>query len=137
MLNIHVDYPDADLNFQRASRLATDAACESLMLEPTIMSWHRHSNQGMSPTFEGANPESWWLKYGAGNGGQLDVSVGGEYEFVLMDAHGFESHGQMPLRNLNEGAGNEYICFTPLLGDSSSPSQKACSPLDDWLADQY
>jgi len=137
MRNVHVDYPDADLDFQRASLMARDAACDSEMLDPTIISWHRSSDQDMSPTFEGGNPNTWWEKYGEGNGGRLEVSVGDEYQFVLMDARGFETMGPLPLRNLTDAAGTEYLCLTPMLDDTNQPRRDACSPLDDWAADQY
>ena len=137
MRNLHVDYPDSDLSYLRASVIAKDAACEGEMLEPTIMAWHRNSSQEMSPTFEGGSPDSWWAKFGEGNGGALEVDVGDDYQFVLMDARGYETLGDFPLRNLHDGAGIEYICLTPMLDDTNTPRRDACTPLDDWLADQF
>lgn len=137
MKNVHVAYRGEDLDFRRASLLAKDAARESEMQYPTIVSWHRHSNQTMSPYYDGANPDSWWEKYGEGNGGKLEVSVGGEYDFVLMDAQGYDILGRMPLRNLSDDSGNQYLCYAPILGPvTNTPSPEACTVLDGWLADQ-
>jgi hypothetical protein len=70
MQNLHIDYPGTDLNFAKASLLAKQAARENHMHVPTIIAWHQHSTHAMSPSFDGANPVSWWEKYGAGNGGR-------------------------------------------------------------------
>ena len=138
MRNVHIDYQGDALNFQSASLLAKDIARENQMQDPTIMAWHQHSDQGMPPFYDGADPDTWWAKYGAGNGGGLEVCVGDDYQFVMMDAHGYEKLGEMPLRNLSDGHGNEYLCYTPILGKiSNKPTQEACTHLDGWLADQF
>lgn len=135
MRNIHIDYPGSDLTYQHASFLARDIALKNQMQQPTIMAWH--SRYDMSPGFEGGNPDSWWEKYGEGNGGRLEVSVGNDYAFVMMDARGYETLDDIPLRNLKDSEGRQYVCYTPMLGGSSIPTPEACSPLDDWMADQY
>ena len=77
-------------------------------------------------------------KYGEGNGGRLEVSVGDDFQFIMMDARGYETLGEMPLRNLMDSEGNQYLCYTPLQGmDSAVPKKEACALLDGWLADQY
>lgn len=137
MRHIHIDYQGTDLNFQGASRLAKDVAMENQMREPTILAWHRGGGQTTTPYYDGANPETWWEKYGAGNGGKLEIHVGDEYGFIMMDTRGFEELGEMPLRNLTDSEGNEYLCLTPLLGkQASQPTAEACSLLDSWNADQ-
>ncbi len=56
----------------------------------------------------------------------------------MMDARGYETLSEMPLRNLMDSEGNQYLCYTPIQGmDSSVLKQEACSLLDGWLADQY
>ncbi len=139
MRNVHIDYRGSDHDFQTASLLAKAAARENQMKDPTIISWH-HSGvkEEMSPYYAGANPETWWGKYGEGNGGRLGVDVGGDYQFIMMDTRGYETVGEMPLRNLTDRDGNPYLCLTPLQGmNSSVPRQDACILLDGWLADQY
>lgn len=138
MRNIHIDYHGKPPDYQSASLLAKDVARENQMKDPTIMAWHTDSGQGTLPFYDGANPDTWWEKFGEGNGGRLEVSVGDDYRFIMMDARGFETLGPMPLRNLSDGAGNQYLCYTPILGRASSePNPEACTVLDGWLADQY
>jgi hypothetical protein len=138
MKNLQINYPGGALNFQGASILAKQIAKENDVREPTIISWHTQSDQHMSSYYDGANPDSWWKKYGEGNGGKLEVDVGDEYQFVMMDAQGYETLGDMPLRNLSDSSGNQYLCYTPLLGKASrTPTPEACTYLDEWTADQF
>ncbi len=137
MRNIHIDYRGRPLDFQSASLLAKDIARENHLQDPTIMAWHRHSSP-VTPYYAGANPDTWWEKYGEGNGGKLEISVGDDYQFVMMDARGFETQGEVPLRNLSDGHGNQYLCYSAGLSkDSSFPTLEACSLLDGWAADQF
>lgn len=138
MRNVHIEYQGNDHNFESASLLAMGVAKEHQMLDPTIIAWHQSSGPDMPALYDGADPDTWWAKYGAGNGGRLEVCVGEDYQFIMMDARGYEKLGEMPLRNLMDEQGNEYLCLTPLLGKgSSTPTQEACTELDGWTADQY
>ncbi len=138
MKNIHIEERGGRPDFRHASQLAREIALKNAMQQPTIVSWHQHSNQHMSPSYDGANPESWCEKYGTGNGGELEVSVGDEFDFVMMDAKDYETLGRMPLRNLSDKSGHQYLCYTPILGlATNTPTPEACSELDDWLADQF
>lgn len=138
MRSVHIDYQEPFPTFQEASLLAKEAARGSHLQDPTVMSWHQQSRSDMLPYFDGANPDTWWEKYGTGNGGMLEVSVGDDYRFIMMDTRGFEKLGEMPLRNLSDGQGNQYLCFTPILGkEAEQPTAEACSQLDGWLADQF
>ena len=139
MRNVHIDYSGPDHGFMAASLLAMKAAKENQMKDPTIMAWHKSSKLGATPPYyEGANPETWWEKYGEGNGGRLEVSVADDFRFIMMDARGYETVGELPLRNLKDSEGNEYLCYTPIQGkESSVPTQEACLLLDGWMADQY
>ncbi len=138
MRNIHIDYQGKPPDYQRASLLAKDVARENQMKDPTIMAWHTDTGQGTPPFYDGADPDTWWEKFGEGNGGRLEVSVGDDFRFIMMDARGFETLGPMPLRNLSDDSGNQYLCYTPILGRASSePNPEACTVLDGWLADQY
>ncbi|OYY94922.1 MAG: hypothetical protein B7Y41_05020 [Hydrogenophilales bacterium 28-61-23] len=138
MKNLHIDYQGDALNFHSASLLAKGLARVNQMQDPTIMAWHKNGDQATPPIYDGADPDSWWAKYGAGNGGKLEVCIGDEFQFVMMDARGYETLGAMPLRNLSDAQGNQYLCFTPMLGKTSNkPTAEACTSLDGWLADQY
>jgi len=137
MQTLKVAYTGADLDYTKASMLARQAAQSHAMQDPAIMAWHQHSSHAQSPGFDGANPATWWEKYGAGNGGRMEVTVGDEFDFVLMDAGGYEKVDSLPVRNLIAHDGQEYICLAPMLGDSKSPNPRACIPIDEWAADQY
>ena len=137
MESIRIDYQGADLNFAKAIQLAKGVAMEQRMQEPAVLAWHQRSSHAMSPSYEGANPASWWEKYGAGNGGRLEISVGDEFDFVVMETRGFESVDPLPIRNLVGQDGQEYICLAPMLGNASTPNARACVPIDEWAADQY
>lgn len=116
MRQIQIDYPGTARDFQGASQLAKNAARENLMQDPTIIAWHRNNDATATPFYDGADLETWYAKYGAGNGGKLEVRVGDDFQFVMMDARAFEQLGPMPLRNLTDAQGNEYLCYTPMLG---------------------
>ncbi len=138
MKNLYIDYQGDTLNFQSASLLAKGIARSNQMQEPTIMAWHQNGDQTMLPIYDGADPDTWWAKYGTGNGGRLEVCVGDDFQFIMMDTRGYETLGEMPLRNLSDAQGNQFLCYTPMLGKTTNrPTQEACIPLDGWLADQY
>lgn len=138
MRNVHIEYQGEEHNFESARFLAMRVAKENQMLDPTIMAWHQSIGPDMPALYDGADPDTWWAKYGAGNGGRLEVCVGEDYQFIMMDARSYEKLGEMPLRNLMDPQGNEYLCLTPLLGKgSSTPTLEACTQLDGWTADQY
>lgn len=137
MINLHVDCSGKNLDFSMASEMAMTQARASNMRQPTIVSWRQHSTHAFSPGFAGADEDSWWSKYGQGNGGQMDIHVGDDFEFILMESGGFETVRNLPLRNLKDDAGDEYLCLIPMLDDTGKPRKDACSPLDEWMADQY
>lgn len=133
MQNIHVDYSGADLTFNTARSLALRAARENQLREPAIVSWHARGDEAMSPSFDGANPASWWEKYGSGNGGRLEIHIGDRYDFILTESSGFETLDQIPLRNLRAADGTEYVCY---FSRDAQASGEACMPLDEWAAKQ-
>ncbi|MEW5771519.1 MAG: AF1514 family protein [Pseudomonadota bacterium] len=137
MTDIHIDYPAGELDFRRASFLAKNAARQHLMHEPTIVSWRGGS--AMSPSFAGGDPDTWWQKYGEGNGGRMEIGVGDgdEYRFIVMDTEGYETIGDLPLRNLDDGDGRQYLCYAPMSKGAGGSTLEDCSPLDEWTADQY
>lgn len=56
---------------------------------------------------------------------------------MLIDSRGFESVDQLPVRNLTDEEGNEFICIAPMLSEGCAPIDKACVPIDEWAASQY
>jgi len=139
MHNLHIDYRGDALSYQSASLLAKGIARQHQITEPTIIAWRKHHSPDMSPAaYDGADPETWWEKYGEGNGGRLEISVGDEYCFIMMDTRGYETVDELPLRNLSDERGNQYLCYTPMIGMAATlPNEDFCTVLDGWLADQY
>lgn len=133
---IDVDIPMTRLDFKLASQLAMEIAQANHIEKPMIVSWHACRGEAMSPSFEGGDPESWWEKYGEGNYGELEISVGKDYDFVLVESQGYETLDDMPLRDLKDSAGNPFLCYASLLGDSRVPNAMACMPTDEWLCKQ-
>jgi uncharacterized protein DUF5619 len=135
--NVHVDYQGTALNYHSASLLAKNIARENNTKEPAILARHQYS--GAVPAFyEGANPDTWREKYGEGNDGRLEISVGNDFQFVMMDIRGYDTLGEVPRRNLSDSQGNGYLCHTSSLAkDSTLPTAGARTLLDGWLANQH
>jgi hypothetical protein len=56
----------------------------------------------------------------------------------MMDTRGYETVDELPLRNLSDERGNQYLCYTPMIGMAATlPNEDFCTVLDGWLADQY
>lgn len=136
MINMHIDYSGDKLDFATACRMALMQARSLNMKQPVVVSWHSEADHRFSPGFESADEASWWAKYGEGNGGQAGISVGEDYQFIVMESGGFETVRDLPLRNLKDAAGAEYVCLSPMLDDTGQPRRDACTALDDWTADQ-
>ncbi len=136
MINVHLDYRGQALDFDSARRMALNQAKSHALEQPVIVSWHQRSRHAFSPSFEGADEATWWEKYGAGNGGEMEVTVGDDFGFVMADAGGYETLEDIPLRTLRDDKGEQYLCFSPMLDDTGKPRPDACVPLDDWLAKQ-
>lgn len=135
MQNIHVDYSGAELTFDMARNLAIRAGRENQLREPAVVSWHQHGSEAMSPSFDGANPASWWEKYGSGNGGRLEIHVGDRYDFILTETLGFETLDGLPLRNVRGADGTEYLCYHSRETDAAQGAE-VCMPLEEWTAKQ-
>jgi len=85
-----VDHKGTDLTFPRARALAKRLAKENRMQDPAIICWNPRSTDARSPSCAGDSPGCWWEKYGEGNGDRLEISVGGELDFVMMESRGYD-----------------------------------------------
>lgn len=136
MKSLYITPPHKGTSFHDAMRMAMIEAHAQSIRHPAVLSWHDRIHHGFSPGFEGADEALWWEKYGEGHGGKLMVNVGDEYEFIVTDVAGFDTPHAIPIRNLSDEEGNEYLCFTPMLDDTGRPRPDACIPLDEWMAKQ-
>jgi hypothetical protein len=137
MTYVQIEYSGHKLDFDTAQRLALSQASACDIQDPAVVSWYQRSAHQFSPGFNGADETSWWAKFGEGNGGLADIAVGDDFNFIITESSGFERHGSLPLRNIKDESGIEYICFLPMLAGRDRPNREACVVLDDWAADQY
>lgn len=131
MQSLHVDDQETDVTCSKSRALAKRLARDNRMQDPPIISWHPRSSDVMSPSCAGASPDSWWEKHDEGNGGRLEISAGGEFDCVMMESHGYETVGQLPIRNLADSQGQEYVCFTSMPGN---PLHRITRPVCRWMS---
>ena len=83
------------------------------------MAWHQSGDEAAPPIYDGADLEFWWAKFGAGNGGKLEVCIGDDYQLIMMDARGYEN--RKPARHIFAR------CWNWPRMPSSSPIRRAVS----------
>ena len=131
----HINYSDLQLDYKRASMLATALArTDTDLVDPVMVAWHDKKSSRMSPVIEGGDINTRWRDYGESHGGKLEVDVNDEYDFIFADSSAFEPYGPSPLINLHDNRGNEYLCQINALRDPHDPSKEACVVLDDWTS---
>jgi hypothetical protein len=131
----HINYSDMQLDYKRASMLATAlASTDTDLVDPVMVAWHDKKSSRMSPVIEGGDINTRWRDYGESHGGKLEVDVNDEYDFIFADSSAFEPYGPSPLINLHDNRGNEYLCQINALRDPHDPSKEACVVLDDWTS---
>lgn len=132
MKEAHINYAGLDLNYMKASVLATSLAGSDVNIaEPVMVAWRDKKAARMSPVIEGGDINTRWHDYGESHGGKLGVDINGEYDFIFSDASAFESYGPSPYINLRDKSGNEYLCQINALRDPHDPRKEACVALDD------
>lgn len=135
MKEAHISYAGLDLSYKKASALAANvASSDQDIIEPVMVAWHDKKMARMSPVVKGGDINSGWHEYGASHGGNLEVDVNGEYDFIFADSSAFEPVGPSPYINLRDARGNEYRCQINALRDPHNPSKEACVALDDWTS---
>lgn len=134
----HITYSGTDLDYSMANSLAQAVAQKDReLLEPVIVAWHDKRESRMSPDIAGADVNTRWRDYGESHGGELEVDVNGEFDFVFADASCFEKYGPSSYRSLHDQLGQEYICLSYSLShphNASIPSHDACVALDEWTS---
>lgn len=128
MIHLHIAPAAQPLDYATARAQALARAHVLNMAEPVIVSWRRlgHADRNRD-----------WAAYGRSHGGEADIQVGDDFEFIVMDSDAYESAHRLPLlANLRDARGTEYLCLTPLLGRAATPGEPVCQPLDEWTADQ-
>lgn len=129
MRDIHVSLSGVDMNYMMASTIANSIA-NAMNNEPIVVAWHDKTTSRMSPAIEGGDINTRWHDYGASHGGKLEIDVNGDFDFIFADSSGFESLGATPMVNLQDSAGNQYLCQITALRDPKRPSEEACVRLE-------
>lgn len=138
MRTAHVNFLGMHLDYGIAHWLASHLAKKDKeIMMPVMVAWSDQNAAKASPVLEGCGVAGSWHDYGESHGGQLEVNVNGEYEFIFGDAAGYESYGPSPYINLHDLHGKEYICLVNSLRHAHQPdhpSRDACVALDEWTS---
>jgi hypothetical protein len=130
MRDINVSVQGIGMDFGKANVVAR-AVAGLFNKEPTVVAWHDGMRKRMSPAIEGADIQSRWRDYGAAFGGDIDVNVNGDFDFVFADTSRFESLGPSPYIALHDKQGHEYLCLAEHLRNPDNPKEEACFRIDE------
>ena len=140
MKELNVNYPDKNLDFNKASGYAATFAENSEdLIEPVMIAWHDKKASRMSPVIEGGDINTRWHDYGESHGGKLAIDVNGDFDFIFAESCAFDTYGPSPYVNLHDKLGHEYLCLIKGLRDPHNPlnpSKEACVALDEWTSKQ-
>jgi len=136
MKAVQVNFRSMELGYDIASKLATSYARKEFGLRnPAIVAWHDKISSRMFPAeLEGSSDHRRWHVYGETHGGELEVAVNGEYDFILADTADFEQYGPSPYVSVRDQDGSEMLCQISALRIPRSPSAAACVTLDEWTS---
>jgi len=132
MKQININIDGMELDYKTASVIAHSIA-EQCEHEPTVVAWHDAKRHRMSPVIEGANEHSRWRDYGLSHGGDIDVNINGEYDFIFAESENFDELGKSPYITLQDAQGNQFLCRLGDLRDPSDPRQEACFSIEQGM----
>lgn len=133
MKTAHLNFRSMNLGYRVASKLAAYFARKEFGLrDPAIVAWHdKRSSRKSPPDLEGRADPMRWHVYGETHGGELEVAINGEYDFILAETADFEPHGPSPYVNVPGRDGTEMLCQGNALRSSG---EGACTTLDEWTS---
>ena len=131
MRDINVNLSGVDMNYKMASQIAHAIAHEVNGRDPIVVAWHDKAQSRMSPAIEGGDINTRWHDYGESHGGQLEVDINGEYDFIFADPGQYESGFPSPYVSVHDAHGQEFLCQINALKDPNKPTEDACVKLDD------
>ena len=130
MREISINIQGVGMDFRQAAKVAKSIAT-LFDQEPTLVSWHDGKRKIMSPAIEGADVFTRWRDYGESMGGDVEVAVNGDYDFIFADTRNFETLGPSPYISLQDSEGHMYLCLPEHLRDASNPTEEACIRIDE------
>jgi hypothetical protein len=131
MRDINVNLSGIDINYQMASQIALATANVINGKDLIVVAWHDKAESRMSPVIEGGDINTRWHDYGESHGGQLEVDVNGEYDFIFADAGQYERGSPSPYVSVHDAMGQQFLCQINALKDPDKPSEDACVKLDE------
>lgn len=129
MKQIDINVHGLSVDYRTANNIAQSIAA-MMEKEPTVIAWHDKQAAKMSPEIEGGDINTRWHDYGASHGGEVNVTINGDYDFIFADGSEFEQETPSPYRMVHDKDGHEYICLASQLRDPNDPSKSACEPVD-------
>jgi hypothetical protein len=129
MKQVNVNIEGMDLDYKQANSIANDVA-RLFDKEPTVVAWHDKPHSRMSPVIEGADIHSRWHDYGESHGGNVAISVNGDYDFIFADSGEFEELGTSPYISVQDDQGNQFLCRMGDLRDPKHPNLEACFSIE-------
>lgn len=129
MKDVNINIQGMDLDYKQAKEVARSVA-GMIDKEPTVVAWHDVKRKTMSPVIEGGDPQSRWHDYGQANGGNLEVNINGDFDFIFADSSGFEELGRGPYISVQDKSGRSFLCRMEELKDPKNPDQDACYPIE-------
>lgn len=130
MQDINLNIQGIDMSYETARSLAHSIAC-MMEREPILMAWHDKPHGRMGPEIPGADLNNRWRDYGRSYGGNLEISVNGEYDFIFGDSEDYSGldDGEQPYISSRDSQGNEYLCVRG--GQQQSESGDDCLQLEE------
>jgi len=132
MKQINISVNGMDIDYKTASVIARSVA-EQCEQEPTVVAWHDAKRHRMSPVIEGADEHSRWKDYGQSHGGDVNISINGDYDFIFAESEAFDELGTSPYLALQDAQGNQFLCRMGDLRDPKDPSQEACFSIEQGM----
>ncbi len=129
MKQINISISGMDMDYKTANTIARSIAA-TMDAEPTVVAWHDARSAKMSPVIEGSDIHSRWRDYGETHGGDVSVSVNGDYDFIFADSNQFDELGESPYISLHDSQGNQFLCRMGDLRDPNDPHQEACFSIE-------
>jgi hypothetical protein len=129
MRQVNINLQGVDLDYRKANQIA-QAVARLFDSEPTMVAWHDQPSARMSPVIEGADIHNRWRDYGEAHGGNVNISVNGDYDFIFADSTGFEGLGATPYISVHDAQGNQFLCRMGDLRDREHPEQDACFSIE-------
>jgi hypothetical protein len=126
MRDINMNITGLSIGHHTARAMANSLA-RMVDKEPIIMAWHDRPASAMAPEIAGADVHTRWRDYGESFGGDLLVTVNGDYDFIFADSERFETDetAERPYVNVRDAFGNEYLCHR----GATSLDDEECAPI--------